>query len=86
MAIVYDSPYVIVHSVKGQQLLLISLSKFIQNFPENFLFCNRATVINIRQIEFYDKKEGIVRLKNGQTYSVSARRKRAIEKIIRSTH
>jgi DNA-binding LytR/AlgR family response regulator len=82
--LVYDSPYVTIHSAKGNKLLLISLTKLIQYLPENFILCNRSTVINSLQIELYSRKDGIVRLKNGKTHLVSVRRRKEIETLLAS--
>ena len=80
--LVYDAPYVNIHTIKGNKLQFTSLSQLMCCLPEHFVYCNRAVVINALKVEFYNRKEGIIRLKNGTTYLVSARRREAIEKLL----
>jgi DNA-binding LytR/AlgR family response regulator len=89
--LIYDAPYVNIRTVKGNKFLFISLSKLICGLPEQFVYCNRAVVINVLQAEFYNKKKGIVRMKNGSIHPVSVRRRNVIEAIftallLRSTY
>ena len=84
--LVYDAPYVCIRTSKGNKLVFSSLLNLMRYLPKHFVYCNRAVIINVMQVEFYDKKEGIVRLKNGTSHLVSVRRRKEVEKLLLTLH
>ncbi len=80
--VVYDKPYVVINTPQKRIVTYTSLKKVINSLNENFIRCNKATIINKQHIKAYDKKKGIIKLKTGKEYIASIRQRSKIAAII----
>ena len=78
ISVIYNSPYVIINTLKNSILLLISLSEISRYLPEYFSLCDRSTIVNLMQAKSFDKTTGILCLRNGTVFTVSFRKRKKV--------
>jgi len=82
LSVVYDSPYININLLKGPPVqLLMSLNAISRYLPGYFVFCNRSTIVNLKQAKSFDKTTGIINLRTGTTFIVSFRKRKMVESI-----
>jgi DNA-binding LytR/AlgR family response regulator len=72
----YEMPYIIILKVDGKEhFVKKSISGIVEMLPNNFLLCNRTTIVNLLYVKKINLKTDIV-MTNERMYSLSRSRRK----------